>query len=133
MLARGALNTLFGLSFGVGGTAVGPEAGVLDLGAASGGAGITVIGHYPQYVNLARELGADYFSVPKGVWTWSANKAFLDQAAARGDMFRLATSLGEVRPGSGYALELPYLRSIGYAPSENGLWMTAPSLSWAAP
>jgi len=66
-----------------------------------------VIGHYPDYTNLARQLSARHFSIPSAEWNamteaeqWAANQAFLDEEIAAGNPFLLATPLDKVRPGS---------------------------------
>lgn len=51
------------------------------------------------------------------------NQQYLDQAIIRGDNFRLATPVNQVRPGSYYQLELNYLYNRGYRVSPNGLWL----------
>jgi hypothetical protein len=57
-----------------------------------------VLGKYPEYVNLADDLGARRFSVPDEVWNRmsdaerrTANQTFLDRAIARGSEVRLAS------------------------------------------
>ncbi len=89
--------------------------------------GITVIGHYPEYVKMGEELGANIFQVPMDIWKtmspaeqWAANQHFLDEAVTRGDIFRLATPLEEMRLGSGFYQEVNYLMSLGYTPTANG-------------
>jgi len=84
--------------------------------------GITVLGHGPDYVQKARELGATYFLMDSAAWdalvatdkklAWGVNQKFLDDAIARGDEFILATEL-ERRP-SFFEDELRYLLEHGY-------------------
>ena len=76
-------------------------------------AAVTVLGHYPDYVNLGEEIGASFFNIPKTEWDamteaeqWAANRRFLDQAIARGDAFRLATPIDRARPGSFFEKEV---------------------------
>ena len=81
--------------------------------------GITVIGHYPGYVQLGEEIGGNVFQVSTQVWKslntaqrWAANKEFLNQAIARGDTFILAT---EIKAGMSYfRAETQYLLKNGY-------------------
>jgi hypothetical protein len=80
-----------------------------------------VLGHYPEYVTKAQQLGARYFSVPADVWEkmgdaerWAANQRFLDRAVRRGSEIILATPLDRVRPGSWFQTELRYLMDLGY-------------------
>lgn len=126
-----------GLAILTGGLSLIPEAEVAaDAGlaaevAAEADSGvITVLGHYPDYVNLAEEIGANYFSVPTAEWDamttaeqWAMNQEFLDAAVARGDIFRLATALEDVRAGSFFEMELNYLFDLGFELSEDGLWL----------
>ncbi|HWE01864.1 MAG TPA: hypothetical protein VG326_05590 [Tepidisphaeraceae bacterium] len=88
---------------------------------------ISVIGHYPDYVNMAQDLRASYFSVPTEQWNamseteqWAANQKFLDDAIARGETFRLATPLDEVRPGSFLEDEVNHLTTNGYQLNSDG-------------
>lgn len=89
--------------------------------------GSTVLGHYPEYSNLADGLGYRRLDIPKQAWDkmtdaerWAANQKFLDRTIARGDEIILATPLDKVRPGSYFARELEYLSSKGYRPSAYG-------------
>jgi hypothetical protein len=90
----------------------------------------TVLGHYPEYTNLADELNANRFSIPSEQWNamsveerWSINRQFLDEAISHSDQFRLATPINQVRPGSYYQKELNYMYKQGYKISPNGLWL----------
>lgn len=92
--------------------------------------GTSVLGHYPEYVNLAKSLGAKRFNIPTNIWEgmrtaekWGANQKFLDRMILRGDNIRLATPLSQVKPGSFYQQELNYLFGKGYKVSSNGLWL----------
>jgi hypothetical protein len=89
--------------------------------------GQTVLGHFPEYMEKASELGARQFSIPEKIWNgmsdaerWTANTKFLDRTISRGDDIILATPLDKVRPGSYYARELEYLSAKGYRPSADG-------------
>jgi RHS repeat-associated protein len=113
--------------FWLGPTSTGLTAATEGTAAASEGKGLTVLGHYPEYVNLAESTGANYFNVPTSEWNamtpseqWSMNERFLDEAIARGDKFQLATPLDKVRPGSFFERELRYLESKGYIVNETG-------------
>jgi len=96
-------------------------------------AGTTVIGHYPDYVNLAQDLKANYFSIPTEQWNamteaeqWAANQKFLDEAIARGDTFRLATPIDQVRPGSYLEKEIQYLTGKGFQLNGDGSALVPP-------
>ena len=85
--------------------------------------GWTVLGQFPAYLEKARQLGANALNIPMNQWNalgskaaqWARNVQFLDEAIARGDSFRLATSLKEglAKPGF-YKDELIYLLQKGY-------------------
>lgn len=90
-------------------------------------AGKTVLGHFPEYLRLAENEGANVFNIPSGTWNalsegerWAANQAFLDQAVARGDQILLATPPNLARAGSYFARELEYLAGKGYVPNADG-------------
>ena len=90
-------------------------------------AGITVLGRFPAYINLAKDLGANFLNIPTEEFNalspedqWAANQAFLDRAVAAGDDFVLATAPELAREGSFYAQELAYLLSQGYVPNVAG-------------
>ncbi len=92
--------------------------------------GATVLGHYPEYVKLAEQIGARRFQIPTNVWNkmsaaeqWTANTKFLDRMILRGDNIRLATPLNQVKPGSFFQKELNYLFDKGYKVSSDGLWL----------
>lgn len=94
----------------------------------AGKGGISVLGHYPEYVKLANKLNAKRFNIPTEIWKkmtdaerWIANQKFLDRMIARGDKIRLATPLNKVRPGTYYERELNYLFGKGYRVKGNYL------------
>ncbi|GIH22739.1 type IV secretion protein Rhs [Acrocarpospora phusangensis] len=87
--------------------------------------GVTVIGHFPEYLDHAKAIGANYFYVDPKVFDkltpteqWALNEAFLDRAIADGHVFVRATK--DARPGSAYAREIAYLKSKGYVLSPDG-------------
>jgi RHS repeat-associated protein len=87
----------------------------------------TVLGHYPEYLQLGEKIGGRTFNVPTRIWEgmspaeqWAANQKFLDRAIARGDTIRLATPASQAREGSFYERELQYLTSKGYRLSSDG-------------
>ena len=92
--------------------------------------GTSVLGHYPEYVNLASKLNAKRFNIPTKIWEgmtdaqrWTANQKFLDRMILRGDQIRLATPLNQVKPGSFYQRELNYLFGKGYKVSSDGIYL----------
>jgi hypothetical protein len=89
--------------------------------------GSTVLGHYPEYMNMADSLGHRRFDIPKAAWDkmtdaqrWTANQKFLDRTISRGDDILLSTPLDKVKPGSYFERELQYLSGKGYTPSADG-------------
>jgi RHS repeat-associated protein len=106
----------------------GVTASIRGIGAKA--AGVTVLGHYPGYVETAERLGARYFNIPKQAWQrmspeeqWAANTRFLDRVIARGDTVVLSTPATRARAGSTYTRELGYLSRHGYVLIENGTRM----------
>jgi RHS repeat-associated protein len=128
--ANTAVNWAAGLTAGIygGGIAAaefGPTVAANVIGRVSGtavGAGTTVLGRFPAYIDKAQELGANALSIGKNAWnflestgeTWTANRAFLDQAISRGDEFILASPPEGAQSWTYYGQELQYLRSQGY-------------------
>jgi RHS repeat-associated protein len=105
---------------------LGPVAGI------GGGAGTSVLGHYPEYVQLSERLGAKYFNIPAHIWNtmskaeqWAANLKFLDRLISRGDVVQLATNINAVTPASSLAKEIGYLLSKGYMIGPGG-WSLLP-------
>jgi RHS repeat-associated protein len=83
-----------GLTLGLAAPAVaGMGAAETVVGSATA-TGTVVIGSYPRYLELARELGAKSFNIPTSVWEkmseaerLAANDKFLDRAISRGQTF----------------------------------------------
>jgi hypothetical protein len=87
--------------------------------------GKIVLGHFPEYIALATEIGAESFNMPQDEWVsldnagrWKANRKFLDDAIDRDDEIVLSTT--RVKPGSWFERELRYLASKGYSPARSG-------------
>jgi hypothetical protein len=110
---------------GIAAAEIGPTLAANVIGRLSGtavGVGTTVLGRFPAYVDRAQELGANYLSIGQNAWnflentgeTWTANKAFLDQAISKGDDFILASPPEGVPSWTYYGQELQYLKSQGY-------------------
>jgi hypothetical protein len=105
----------------------GPESGALSKG-------ITVLGHFPEYLEKAEELGARRFNIPGEIWAamteqgkLAAETKFLDRLAARSDVVVLSNHISTVRPGSWLAKEIKYLLSNkGYSIGEDGLRLVPP-------
>ncbi len=70
--------------------------------------GTTVLGKYPDYINLAEQLGAKRFNVPTNIWNkmsaaeqWGANQKFLDRMIMRGDKVILSNPVLDINKVSG--------------------------------
>jgi len=93
--------------------------------------GRTVLGKYPDYVNLAESIGARRFNIPTNIWNkmspaeqWAANQRFLDRAIARGDEFVLSNPVKSIGEATGwFGRELRYLADHGYRLAEDGARM----------
>ncbi len=93
--------------------------------------GVTVLGKYPDYLNIASELGANKFQIPAKIWNsmsaaeqWAANMKFLDRAIGRGDVIVLSNRVTDINKVSGaFRQELDYLINRGYRLSSDGLKM----------
>jgi hypothetical protein len=94
--------------------------------------GIAVLGHFPEYLVRAEQLGARHFNIPANVWAtmsplqrWSANEKFLSEIVARGDHIVLTTPVGRVTVGSTLEREIRYLLGRGYQIVDDG-WRLVP-------
>ena len=93
--------------------------------------GKTVLGKFPDYMNLARDLGARRFSIPTNIWNkmtsaeqWAANQKFLDRMIARGDDIILSNPVKSVSDATGwFGRELNYLVEQGFRLSSDGARM----------
>ena len=77
---------------------------------------ITVLGHFPEYIDLAEKTNARVFSLPDKIWTnmsdveiWEANRKFLDRTHKKGHDVLLATPFDKARSGSYFEKELNYM------------------------
>jgi RHS repeat-associated protein len=90
--------------------------------------GTTVLGKFPEYMNLASEYGARRFSVPTNIWNkmsgaeqWAANQKFLDRIISRGDKIILSNPVSDINKVTGaFRKELDYLIENGYRLNRNG-------------
>jgi len=97
--------------------------------------GTTVLGHFPEYLQKADELGARRFSIPTQIWAsmgegqrWAANEKFLERVAARRDKIVLSNHITKVRPGSSLEREVKYMLSQKkYTVSPDGLALLPPA------
>ena len=94
-----------------------------------------VLGHFPEYVDVAKATGGRTFQVPTKVWDsmsseqqWAANQKFLDRAIARGSNVQLATAADAAREGSFFEKELQYMQSQGYTVAPDGMSVRPPGL-----
>ena len=89
--------------------------------------GSPVLGHYPDYIELAKKIDGKTFEMPTEIFDnmtkseqWLANKKFLDRAINRNESFNLATPLENMRKGSFFEEEVNYLLEKGYKLNESG-------------
>ena len=93
--------------------------------------GQTVLGKFPDYMNLAGELGARRFSIPTQIWNkmsgaqqWAANQKFLDRLISRGDEVILSNPVKSIEEATGwFGRELKYLSEHGFKLSADGTRM----------
>src|SRR5690606_21029978 len=97
--------------------------------------GRTVLGHYPEYVEMSDALMARRYEIPADVWDqmtpqerWEANARFLERTIARGDAIELSTRYDRINPDPNnyFRRELNFLESHGYRFSEDGWRMLPP-------
>ena len=120
-----------------GGGLIKTGAGLLSGATTVGGAevarvGITVLGRYPAYLNVARDLSGNALNNPgmnemTTEEVWIVNQAFLDDAVARGDYFYLASNWAKAEAGSFFARELDYLFKVhNYTIAPGRPWLIPP-------
>lgn len=87
--------------------------------AATRSPGVTVLGHTPDYINLARQLGARYYDPPDILsrilsreYRWRLNEGFLRATVANGDVVRLS---GPVQRPGAFQREINFLLNAGYS------------------
>jgi hypothetical protein len=87
------------------------------------GSAVAVLGRYPEYIDDARAMGANVFSMSMRTYnffdwfgeTWTANQAFIDRViATRQQIYLASPPLGQ--EGSIFQEELFYLRGVGVDP-----------------
>jgi RHS repeat-associated protein len=107
--------------------------GKIAKGAKLAERGVTVLGHWPDYLKHAEELGARVFDIPTKIAErmsptelWAANEKFLDRLVRRGDVVELSTPLNKVRPGTTLEREIDYLTRQGYRPGPGGTSLLPP-------
>ena len=104
---------------------------IFGVGTKATEAGVTVLGKYPDYVNLASKLGAKRFNIPMEIWNkmtaaeqWAANVKFLERAISRGDKIVLSNAVKDINQVTGaFKKELEYLIKRGYRLSSDGSQM----------
>lgn len=74
---------------------------------ATGQRGTSVLGHYPEYIELAQSVGARHFNIPDDVWRGMSaaertalNQRFLDDLASAGDDVLLSNRIDAIVSGS---------------------------------
>jgi len=125
---------LVGLTLGAAGAALAPASAVEAVNLTPT-VGRVVIGSFPQYVELAEQLGVKYFSIKPEIWQkmsdaerLAANNKFLDRAIARGDTSVLTMSVKDALQRGGVWLrhEIQYLMSRGYSVGSDGRSLVPP-------
>jgi hypothetical protein len=93
-----------------------------------------VLGRFPQYLEIAKSIGARALQIPAATWEkmskaqqWIMNQRFPDQAIKAGEEFVLATPPDAAPKGSFYAREIAYLLSRGYQLVEGGTRLIPPA------
>ena len=102
--------------------------GSMRMGSKTVKGGVSVLGKYPDYINLAEELGATRFNIPAKIWNkmslaeqWEANTKFLDRMIIRGDKIILSNPVLDINKISGaYRKELDYMIGKGYRLNSSG-------------
>ena len=81
---------------------------------------LAVLGHFPNYIWAARQLGAQFFYIPDQKLTgmtadelWCQNRKFLQSVIAENGHFLLSTYDRKIRCNSWLARELEYLERQG--------------------
>jgi hypothetical protein len=118
--------TLGNVGYFLGGAAtIVRKAGTMALSAPRRGS--TVLGHFPEYLVKAEQLGSRRFNIPKEIRAtmslderWAANVRFLDRLIARGDDVVLATRFSQIRPNSTLEREVQYLLDHGFEVVDDG-------------
>jgi hypothetical protein len=97
--------------------------------------GRTVLGHFPEYVEMSNALMARRYEIPGSAWDrmspsrrWAANEQFLERTVARGDEIQLSTRHDRINPDPNNYLrrEIAYLEGRGYRVSPDGWQMLPP-------
>ncbi len=114
MLVSSALPAGEAIGVVVGGVAE-IRAGYLLLRALATKKGLTVLGHHPEYITLAKKLDARYFITPKEYWSWSANAKFLMRTIKREDVVLLSNRSNSIRTGSVLEREVLLLKEYEYS------------------
>ncbi len=99
-----------------------------------GSAGKTVLGHNPEYLILAQELGANRFLVPTEqrsrmtiAQRWAANQKFLYRAFLRGDDIILTIPFNEAHPWSALKWKIYYMMEYkGMSATADGMRLIHP-------
>ena len=92
--------------------------------------GVSVIGSYPDYIEVSDKLGARRFDIgdawhalPDDSARWEANRFFLDKIPEVHDTFVRSTDPRWLRPGPWLFREAYYLLSKGEAFPTERLWV----------
>jgi hypothetical protein len=104
------------------------NAAAADIAATGAAPTARVLGHYPEYLQVAEAIGAKAFNIPTKIWNamsesaqWAANQKFLDRGVAQDAEFVMATARADIRAGSALVREVTYLLGHGYQWAANGM------------
>ncbi len=82
--------------------------------------GVCVIGHFPDYVDIADKIGGFCFDLPEqemfslsAEQLWNKNCQFLQERQRHHDVFLLVTNQKQIRKGSWLEREFAFLKNIG--------------------
>ena len=93
--------------------------------------GVSVIGSFPDYVNVSDDLGARRFDIgeawdalPNDAARWAANQFFLDSMLLAGDTSVWSADPRSARPHSWFLREAYHLRSKGVPFPTRRVWVS---------
>ena len=101
------------------------------MGLTSGGSANVALGSYPEYIEMAKQMGYTYFDMPPKIWdmlsehpdiAWSINQTFLETMVNQGNAFTYYSGV-QANPFNGVTevkeiglyglMELEYLSGVG--------------------
>lgn len=96
----------------------------------SSGKSVAVLGQFPEYLSLSKEVNARFYSLPTELYRsltaqerWWANEKFIDRQIARGSEIILSTKVDLKTISATFKKEYEYLLEKGFSLTEDGLRM----------